>query len=205
MVLAAGQLARRLGVPFHTVGALTSSKLPDGQSQQEGAYGLLMAVLAGAHFINHAVGWLEGGLCTGYEKSIIDADLCGKVQVFAQGIDTSENAQAIDAIFEVGPGEHFLASAHTLMNFESAFYRSTTGDANSFEQWQAEGGLDVAQRANKIWKKLLADYEAPPIDPGKREALEDYVARRKASMPRKRGETGVFSSGYCTVTFFLKK
>lgn len=183
MVLAAGQLARRLGVPFHTVGALTSSKLPDGQAQQEGSYSLLMALLAGAHFINHAAGWLEGGLCTGFEKSIIDADLCGKLQVFAQGIDTSENAQAIDAIFEVGPGEHFLSSAHTLRNFESAFYRSTTGDANSFEQWQSEGELDVAQRANKIWKKLLADYEAPPIDPGKREALEDYVARRKASMP----------------------
>lgn len=183
MVLAAGQLARRLGVPFHTVGALTSSKLPDGQAQQEGAYSLLMALLAGAHFVNHAAGWLEGGLCTGFEKSVIDADLCGKLQVFAQGIDISENAQAIDAIFEVGPGEHFLSSAHTLMNFESAFYRSTTGDANSFEQWQAEGELDVAQRANKIWKKLLADYEMPPIDPGKREALEDYVARRKASMP----------------------
>ena len=183
MVLAAGQLARRLGVPFHTVGALTSSKLPDGQSQQEGAYSLTMALLAGANFINHASGWLEGGLVSGYEKSILDADLCGKMIEFAQGIDLSENAQALDAIREVGPGSHFLASEHTQSNFQTAFYRSTTADANSFEQWQAEGSLDAAQRANGIWKQLLDDYEQPPIDPATLEELEDYVAKRKASMP----------------------
>ncbi|MDH3534571.1 MAG: trimethylamine methyltransferase family protein [Gammaproteobacteria bacterium] len=182
-VLAAGQLARRLGVPFHTVGSLTSSKLPDGQAQQEGTMSLIMAVLAGANFINHATGWLEGGLCTGYEKTIIDADLCGKLIEFCRGIDLSENAQAMDAIAEVGPGSHFLSSAHTLNNFETAFYRSSTGDANSFEQWEGEGSLDAAQRANRIWKQMLEDYQPPPIDPGTLEALEEYVARRKASMP----------------------
>ncbi len=182
-VLAAGQLARRLGVPFHTVGSLTSSKMPDSQAQQEGTMGLVMAVLAGANFINHATGWLEGGLCTGYEKTIIDADLCGKLIGFCRGLDLSENALAMEAIAEVGPGSHFLASRHTLDNFESAFYRSTTADANSFEQWESEGSLQTAQRANRIWKKLLADYQLPPIDPAILEALRDYVARRKASMP----------------------
>ncbi len=182
-VLAAGQLARRLGVPLHTVGSLTSSKLPDGQAQQEGTLGLVMAVLAGANFINHATGWLEGGLCTGFEKTIIDADLCGKLIEFCRGIDLSDDAQALAAIAEVGPGSHFLASAHTLANFETAFYRSNVADANSFEQWSEEGGLDVARRANRIWKQMLADYAPPPLDPAIREALEDYVARRKASMP----------------------
>jgi trimethylamine--corrinoid protein Co-methyltransferase len=182
-VLAAGQLARRLGVPFHTVGSLTSSKVPDSQAQQEGSMSLIMAVLAGANFINHATGWLEGGLCTGFEKTIIDADLCGKLIEFCKGIDLSDNAQAMEAIAEVGPGSHFLSSAHTLNNFESAYYRSSIGDANSFEQWQSEGSLQTAQRANRIWKQLLDDYEQPPIDPAKLEALQDYVARRKASMP----------------------
>ena len=182
-VLAAGQLARRLGVPFHTVGSLTSSKMPDSQAQQEGTMTLLMAILAGANFINHATGWLEGGLCTGFEKTIIDADLCGKLIEFCKGIDMSDNAQAMDAIAEVGPGNHFLSSAHTLDNFETAYYRSSTADANSFEQWQGEGSLQTAERANKIWKQLLNDYQQPPIDPGKLEELQDYVARRKASMP----------------------
>jgi trimethylamine--corrinoid protein Co-methyltransferase len=184
-VLAAGQLARRLGVPFHTVGSLTSAKVPDSQAQQEGTMSLIMAVLAGANFINHATGWLEGGLCTGFEKTIIDADLCGKLIEFCKGLDLSANAQAMDAITEVGPGSHFLASAHTLNNFESAYYRSSIGDASSFEQWESEGSQQTAQRANKIWKQLLADYEQPPLDPAKLEALQAYVERRKASMPDK--------------------
>ena len=143
MVLASGQLARRLGVPLHTVGSLSASKLPDGQAGQEGAWSLLMAMMAGANFINHATGWLEGGLVTSYEKTILtsyektilDADLCGKAASLFEGVDLSENAQAMDAIAEVGPGRHFLASAHTQANFLTAFFRSTTCDSNSYEQW----------------------------------------------------------------------
>ncbi len=183
MVLASGQLARRLGVPLHTVGALTASKLPDAQAQQEGTLSLMMALLAGANFINHAAGWLEGGLTTGYEKSIIDADLCGKAINFFQGIDLSENALALDAIREVGPGAHFLGCGHTQANFATAFYRSTVGDSNSFEQWQAEGALDSAARANAEWKRLLREYKAPPLDPAIDEALLAFIAKRKESMP----------------------
>ena len=185
LVLAAGQLARRLGVPFHTVGSLSASKLPDGQAEQEAAMGLIMAVLAGANFINHATGWLEGGLVTGYEKTILDADLCGKIIDFCEGIDLSLEAQALDAIFEVGPGSHFLSSRHTLSNFENAFYVSEVADNNSFEQWREAGSLDSAQRANQIWKEYLKNYEEPKLDEAKLEALEEYVAKRKKSMPDK--------------------
>src|SRR5690606_26750829 len=94
-----------------------------------------------------------------------------------------ENGQALDAIREVGPGSHFLGCAHTQANFESAFYRSTIADNNSFEQWESEGGLDAAQRANKLWKRMLADYEAPPIAPGVDEALQEFIAKKKAAEP----------------------
>lgn len=183
MVLACGQLARRLGVPFHTVGTLSASKVPDAQAEQEATWGLIMSMLAGANLINHATGWLEGGLVTGYEKTIIDADLCGKLASFFDGIDLSDNAQALDAIAAVGPGSHFLGSAHTQSNFLSAFYRSPIADNNSFEQWSAEGGLDAAQRANKQWKRLLNDYQDPDLDPAIDEALCEFIAKRKASMP----------------------
>ena len=183
MVLACGQLARRLGVPFHTVGTLSASKVPDAQAEQEATWGLMMSMLAGANLVNHATGWLEGGLVTGYEKTVIDADLCGKVASFFDGIDLSENAQALDAIAAVGPGSHFLGSAHTQSNFLSAFYRSSNADNNSYEQWSAEGGLDAAQRANRQWKRLLDEYQDPGLDPAIDEALRAFVARRKASMP----------------------
>ncbi len=183
LVLVAGQLARRLGVPFHTVGALSASKVPDGQAMEEGTWGLMMSVLAGANFINHAGGWLEGGLVHGYEKAVMDADICGKVAAFAQGLDLSEKAQAMDAIAEVGPGAHFLASAHTLANFETAFFQPSNADANSFEQWRDGGSKDAAQRANERWKKLLDDYEQPALDPAIDEALEEYITKRKSEMP----------------------
>lgn len=183
MVLASGQLARRLGVPLHTVGSLSASKVPDAQSQQEGTIGLSMALLAGANLINHATGWLEGGLVTSFEKTVIDADLCGKLASFFAGIDLSDNAFALEAIREVGPGAHFLGSSHTHANFKDASYRSTSSDNNSYEQWLADGAHDAAVRANRRWKQLLAEYQDPGLDPGIDEALKDFVARRKASMP----------------------
>ena len=183
MVLAAGQLARRLGVPLHTVGTLSASKLPDAQSQQEATWGLLMSMFAGANLINHATGWLEGGLVTSFEKTVIDADLCGKVARFFDGIDLSENAQAMDAIASTGPGQHFLGSDHTRLNFMSALFRPLTPDNNSFEQWQAEGGKDAAQRANELWKKTLDHYQDPGLDPAIDEELQAYIARVKASQP----------------------
>ena len=183
MVLASGQLARRLGVPFHTVGTLSASKLPDAQSQQEGTWGLVMAMLAGANLINHATGWLEGGLVTSFEKTVIDADLCGKVASFFSGIDLSKNAQALNVIEEVGPGAHFLASTHTQENFLTAFFQPQLSDSNSYEQWLADGSKDTATHANAEWKRLLAGYADPGLDPAIDEELKAFIAKRKQSMP----------------------
>ncbi len=183
LVLAAGQLARRLGVPLHTVGTLSASKLPDGQSQQEGTWGLMMALFAGANMINHATGWLEGGLVTGFEKTMMDADLCGKIGRFFEGIDLSENAQAMEAIAATGPGRHFLGSEHTHANFLTALYRPDLPDNNSYEQWAEEGATDMAERANTLWKQRLADYRDPGLDPAMDEALKAYIAKRKAEVP----------------------
>lgn len=183
MVLAAGQLARRLGVPLHTVGTLSASKIPDAQSQQEATWGLMMSMFAGANLINHATGWLEGGLVTSFEKTILDHDLCGKAAHFFDGIDLSENAQAMEVIATTGPGQHFLGSEHTQANFMSALFRPWTPDDNSFEQWDLEGGKDAATRANAIWKERLDTYEEPDLDPEIDAALQDYIAQRKAEKP----------------------
>jgi len=176
-------LARRLGVPFRSGGGLCASKLPDAQAAYESANTLQSAMLAGVNFMLHTAGWLEGGLAMGYEKFILDADQAGMIEVFLSGIDDSLNGQAMDALAEVGPGNHFLGCAHTQANFETAFYRSTTADSNSFEQWQAEGALDAAQRANATWKQMLANYEPPAIDEGIDEGLRDFIAKKKNAVP----------------------
>lgn len=179
----AAALARRLGVPFRSGGALCASKTADAQAAYESANTLQSTILAGVNFVLHTAGWLEGGLAMGYEKFIMDADQAGMAQVFLNGVDLSENGQAMDAIREVGPGQHFLGCAHTQANFETAFYRSNIADNNSFEQWQSEGSMDAAQRANKIWKQMLEDYEAPALDPSVDEALQDFMAQRKSAVP----------------------
>ncbi len=176
-----GQLARRLGVPFRSGGGLCASKIPDAQAAYEAANTLQTAALAGVNFMLHTAGWLEGGLSMGYEKFILDADQANMIAVLLKGVDLSENAQALDALREVGPGSHFLGAAHTRQNFETAFYRSNVADNNSFEQWQQDGSLDAAQRANGIWKQMLQEYEAPPLDPAIDEALVEFIHRRKSA------------------------
>ncbi|WP_324732756.1 trimethylamine methyltransferase family protein [Pseudomonas paeninsulae] len=176
-------LARRLGVPFRSGGSFTASKVPDAQAASESANTLLPTTLGGVNFALHSAGWLEGGLAMGYEKFIMDADQAGMMQTMLKGIDLSENGQAMDAIREVGPGKHFLGCSHTQLNFKTAFYLSPITDNNSFEQWDADGRLDMAQRANARWKKLLAEYQAPELDPATDAALLAYIEQRKASMP----------------------
>jgi trimethylamine--corrinoid protein Co-methyltransferase len=176
----AGALARRLGVPFRSGGGLCASKIPDAQAAYESANTLQASALAGVNFMLHTAGWLEGGLSMGYEKFIMDADQAGMLKVLLNGVDLSENGQALDAFREIGPGAHFLGAEHTQNNFEAAFYRSEVADNNSFEQWEQEGSLDCAMRANKKWKQMLSDYKAPDLDPGIDEALLEYIAKRKS-------------------------
>ena len=176
-------LARRAGVPFRSGGQLTASKAPDAQAAYESAHTLLPTVGAGVNFALHAAGWLEGGLSLGYEKLILDADQLGAMAVHGRGVDLSDNGQAMEAFAANAHGDHFLGNPHTLANFETAFWRSEMADNNSFEQWEEEGSLTAAQRANARWKQMLADYEPPGIDDAVDAELRDYMARRKAEMP----------------------
>ncbi len=176
-------LARRLGVPFRSGGSLTASKLPDAQAAYESANTLQPTVLGGVNFVLHAAGWLEGGLAIGYEKFVLDCDQLGMMHTFAKGLDVSDNGLALDAIRDNPPGNHFLGTAHTLANFETAFYRSDTADNASFEQWTEEGGLDAARRANALWKRRLAEYEPPALDEAVDAAMQEFIARRKAELP----------------------
>ena len=176
-------LVRRLGIPFRSGGGLCGSKTPDAQAAFEAAMTLNPTVMAGVNFVLHSAGWLEGGLVSSFEKLLMDADQLGMLQVLTEGPDMSENGQAMDAIREVGPGQHFLGCAHTQANFETAFYRSNIADNNSYEQWLSEGSLDARQRANKLARKMLAEYEAPALDPAVDEALQAFIAEKKEAMP----------------------
>ena len=136
--------------------------------------------MGGANFVLHSAGWLEGGLATGFEKLVLDADRLGVYQKMLGGIDTGPEGLAKDAYLEVEPAGHFLGSQHTMRHYETAFYEAELSDSQSFEQWSDEGAHDALQRANKRWKSMLKDYKKPAIDPAVDEALKDYIERKKS-------------------------
>ncbi|WP_371055474.1 MULTISPECIES: trimethylamine methyltransferase family protein [unclassified Rhodosalinus] len=179
----AGQLARRMNLPFRSGGGLCGSKLPDAQAAYETTQTLNAALLGGVNFMLHSCGWLEGGLVASFEKFVMDADQLGVLHKFAQGIAMDENAQALDAIREVGPGGHYLGCAHTQGNFKSAFWRTELFDYKPFETWDEEGARDTVSLASERVDKLMGQYQQPALDPAVTEALSAYVAEKKASMP----------------------
>ncbi len=182
-MLIAGQLARRLGVPFRCGGSSSSSKLLDAQAGWEGALYMMFSMLAGVNFLIHATGTLEAGLVADFDKFVLDCDMLGAAARMMTEVDVNDDTLAIGAIAEATPGGNFLATAHTLARYKSAFYDSTLSDGNSFEQWQADGSHDAATRANQRMRKLLADYETPAIDPGINEELLEFMAKRKSVLP----------------------
>ncbi len=178
-----GQIARRFDVPLRCSGGFTSSQSVDAQSTNESVNSLNAAVLCGAHFILHAAGWMESALTMSYEKFVIDADYLGSLHKFVKGVNLDEGQFATDAFEEVGPGNHFFGCAHTLANYENAFYESELFSTMPYEQWEEEGRQDIAQRAHTKWKQMLDEYEKPELDPAKDEELKAFIQRRKGEMP----------------------
>ena len=179
----AGQLARRMNLPFRSGGGLCGSKLPDAQAAYETANTLNAALLGGVNFMLHSCGWLEGGLVASFEKFVMDADHLGTLQKMGLGVSADENGQAMDAIREVGPSGHYLGCDHTQKNFKSAFWRSNLFDYKPFETWYEEGARDTYSLAAERVASQVASYQQPPLDPEILAALEKYVADKKAAMP----------------------
>jgi trimethylamine--corrinoid protein Co-methyltransferase len=176
-VLAAAQIGRRLRIPVRT-SAVNASPTVDAQSTYETAFSLQAAVLSHSHLINHAAGWLEGGLSASLEKIVVDAELLRNWAEILKPVSFSDDDLAVDAIKGVAAGGHFFGAAHTLARYQSAFYRPLLSDWSNFENWRDAGSQSATERATGIWKKLLADYVPPPLDPAVREGVAAYVERR---------------------------
>jgi trimethylamine---corrinoid protein Co-methyltransferase len=179
--IATAQIARRLGVPVRT-SAVNASPAVDAQSTYETAFSLQAAILSHSHLINHATGWLEGGLVASLEKIVVDAEMLRGWAAILQPIEFDDDDLAVDAIKGVEPGGHFFGSPHTLARFETAFYRPLLSDWSNFESWTEAGASDATRRATATWKRLLAEYTPPALDPAVREAIDAYVAKRSIEL-----------------------
>src|SRR5205823_665174 len=163
-LLCTGQIARHFGLPFRSGGALTSSQSPDAQAAYEALMTMLPTFLAGANWVMHSAGWLEGGLVSSYEKFIVDIEILRMLQHQFRPLEIDEASLAFDAHVEVGHGGHFLGAAHTLERFRECFYRPLLSSTANYERWLKQGGKDTAARAGEICAKTLDGYEPPPMD-----------------------------------------
>jgi len=184
-LIVGAQLARRYKLPYRGSGSLNTSKTPDAQAAYETQWTLWPALMAHTNLIMHAVGWLEGGLTVSYEKIMLDAEALGMFAHFLEGFKLDDETLALDMIKEVGPGGHHFGTAHTQGRFATEFYSPLLSDRQGYETWLAAGGAEAPQRANALWKEVLAGYEQPPLDPGIAEAVADYVARRERELEGK--------------------
>jgi trimethylamine---corrinoid protein Co-methyltransferase len=181
-LLCTGQIARYFGLPFRTGGGLTSSQVPDAQAGYEALMTLLPTFLAGANWVMHSAGWLEGGLVASYEKFIVDVELLQMLRAEFTPLEIDEASLAFDAHVEVGHGGHFLGAAHTMDHFRTCFYRTTLSSSDNYERWMRNGAVDTAARASRIYQQKLEEFEAPPLDDAIRQELEEYVVRRRREL-----------------------
>ena len=175
---ATGQMARRYGLPWRSSNA-TASNVVDAQAAYESQMAIWGAIMGGVSLLYQAAGWLEGGLTASFEKLILDAEMLQMMAEVLVPFPVNEAEIGLDAMAEVGPGGHHFATSHTLARYEHAFYRPILSDWRNFETWHEDGARTATERASRIWRQLLDDHVPPPLDPAVREALDDYVARRK--------------------------
>jgi trimethylamine--corrinoid protein Co-methyltransferase len=181
-VLCTGQIARHFGLPWRGGGALTASQTVDAQAAYESLMTFLPTFLAGANFVMHSAGWLEGGLVSCYEKFIVDIELLRELRYEFSPLEIDDASLAFDAHVEVGAGGHFLGAAHTLERFRECFYRPLLSSTENFDRWTKRGGRDTKARAAEIWRKTLDEYEQPPLDEAVQEALREFVDRRRIEL-----------------------
>jgi len=180
--IASGQLARRYGLPYRATPS-NASNAADAQAVWETEMSLWGCYLGGANMLYHAAGWLEGGLCASYEKLVMDVEMLEHLYALCEPVAVDEASLGFDAIARVPTGGHFFGDEHTMARYQTAFHAPFLSDWRNPGAWEADGARDATERATAIWQDRLAAYTPPPIGQDRAEALEAYVARRKASGP----------------------
>ena len=173
----AGQLARHIKLPWRG-SAATASNAPDEQSVYEFLMSAWGSVLGGVNMMVHSAGWLEGGLTASMEKYILDIEMLQTFAEIFQPLKSDDAELAFDAIASVEPGSHFFGCEHTMERYQTAFYEPLVSDWSNYGQWVDNGSKTATQRANGIWKKVLKDFEAPPMDIAVFDELQAFVERR---------------------------
>lgn len=174
LIGAGSQLARYYDIPCRASGSLTDSLTVDNQAGFESMLTYLSGLNNGVHFMIHSAGILEGFMSMSYEKFIVDDEIMGMVNEYQSGIEVNEETMAADIIAEVGPKGYYIETSHTLehmRDFRQPYI------SNRSQYISEEDIIPISKKANKKWKSILADFEAPYIDPIIEKKLKDYIKK----------------------------
>ncbi|WP_299351028.1 trimethylamine methyltransferase family protein [uncultured Shimia sp.] len=178
--LAAGQLARHIGLPWRSA-AGSASTSNDVQAANENQFGLWGCLMAGATVIIHSAGWLEGGLTVSYEKLVTDAEVLNMVAELCAGAKAGEDEIGFDsALSAVDPSGHFFSAPQTMARYNTEFYEPVVHDYANFGTWTERGAKDASTRATEVWKDIVASTPDLGIDGEKLASLQDFIAKRSA-------------------------
>ena len=205
MEVAAGQLARRYGIPHRGMGLVTTAPTCGIQAAMEKMNCLWALAQSNVQLLMHAAGWLEGGLTASYEQFVLDLEMLESMERFQAGFQVNEGTLALDTIAAVGPGGSFLMADHTLANHRMRGFPSPLLENRPYDAWQADGRPSLLQGARTMWRQWLQEYEAPPADQGLLDSVHEYVERRKrgeqpALAASQRGDVTTLASSLGSIT-----
>ena len=144
----------RYGLPFRSSNT-TASNTVDAQAAYESAMSLWGAVMGGANLVNHAAGWLEGGLTASFEKLIIDAEMLQMMAEYLEPIVVDDGALAARRDRRGRPRRPLLRLSRT--RWSATRRRSTrrwSATGATSRRWYEDGAVDATERAHRIWRRL---------------------------------------------------
>jgi trimethylamine--corrinoid protein Co-methyltransferase len=131
--------------------------------------------LCGANII-HDLGYLESGMTGSLAQLVICNEILGWLSHFVRGVDTSEEAIALDLIDEIGPDGQFLDSDHTYDHFRERWYPGLL-DRQNHDGWLASGGKTLTERAADRVQTILAEHVPEPLPGDAAEKIREIVER----------------------------
>lgn len=158
------EMAHKWGVPT-LAGIGTSAEASGWESAVGLASNMLMVALCGADTAS-GIGLRETCTLLTQEGLVLDAEIYNQVRVDAAGLDTSQEALALDVIKAVGPRGHFLRQKHTRQQLRKLEFSELTN------QLGKEGGFrDPIEVAVEKTAWILENHHPEPLSEAQQSEL----------------------------------
>ena len=121
------------------------------------------------------LGLLETGIIFDYAKLLIDNEIARMIKETLAGISVTKETLCLDVIKQVGPGGEFISHGHTFHHFKKEMSQNRLFDKQTRDDWKAEGGKDLVEKAYEEARQIMKTHEAYPLPSGAEAKIRDIV------------------------------